>query len=204
MTTLFDELTEPAKPARITKKPATMAAGHSDSFQTASPWVVDILRPFIQPDWRIWEPAAGEGRLVGHLKAAGYAVVASELLDATPAPMPCRWFAGKDYFEWTPEDVGVHWDCSFANPPFSVKDAWIERSYELGKPFALILPLTTFEGRRRQSLFRRYGVEVIIPHRRIDFTTPIQKKTGGAYFMSALFTWGFGVGQALTFWEPEG
>lgn len=204
----FDEVQSialPAKPERRTKKPATMVNRKADHFQT-EPAALELLYPFVNPDWCIWEPACGKGNLAYALGERGYSVIAS---DAMAEPLPTRsgtlsaHVAGADFLAWDPAQGmdGLHtgqWHCSITNPPFSLKEQWLARCYALGKPFALLMPLTALEGQKWQALFAKHGVEVIVPSRRIDFETP-NGHFGGSYFMSAWFTWGLGIGKALTF-----
>lgn len=196
---------KPAAPAKRTKKPATMVNRKADHFQT-EPAALELLYPFVHPDWCIWEPACGKGNLAYALGERGYSVIAS---DSLPEPLSTEGgritvhVAGANFLEWDPAQGmhGLHtgrWHCSITNPPFSLKEQWLERCYELGKPFALLMPLTALEGQKRQALFAKHGVEVIVPSRRIDFETP-NGHFGGSYFMSAWFTWGLNIGKALTF-----
>lgn len=82
----------------------------------------------------------------------------------------------------------------------------MRRCYDLGKPFALLMPITTFDHVGRRHLMKLGGIEVILPSRRIKFETPNHKqriadgkKPGRAWFYSAWFTWGLNIGQQLTF-----
>jgi len=161
-------------------KPPLMQ-GRADDFQTP-PSALWPLLPYLKSDWIIWEAAAGKGNLAQALHERGWAVVASDIL------------AGQDFLAWQP----IAWDCIITNPPYSLKQQFLERCYSLGKPFALLLPLTAFETARRQSLFRRYGLEVIFLDKRINFETP-SGKGSGAWFAVAWFTWGLGIGKELTF-----
>lgn len=61
------------------------------------------------------------------------------------------------------------YDMIITNPPFSIKDKIISRCYELGKPFALLLPLTALEGERRNKLFSKNGIGVIVLDKRVDY-----------------------------------
>ena len=79
-------------------------------------------------------------------------------------------------------------DCIVTNPPFSLKDRFLERCYDLGKPFALLLPLTALEGKDRQSFYKKYGIQLIVPDSRINFYTP-DGKNSGSWFLSAWYTW---------------
>lgn len=147
-------------------------------------YALDPLLPHLRREWRIWEPAAGEGNIVTRLSFAGYRVVAGDLL------------GGENFFQYSPPG----WDCQVTNPPYSVKYAWLSRSYQLGKPFALLLPLETLGAAKGQELFERHGVEIILLNKRINFKMPGKGYGGGgAQFPTAWFTWGLGIGRQFTF-----
>lgn len=55
------------------------------------------------------------------------------------------------------------------NPPYSLKDEFIKKCYEYGKPFCLLLPLTSLEGIKRGEMFRKNGIELVVLDKRIDF-----------------------------------
>lgn len=155
--------------------------GSPDDFQTP-PSALSPLLPYIDRGWRVWECACGKGNLVRALGAQGYDVVGTDLL------------GGYDYCMWEPD----RWDCAVTNPPYRYKQFFLDRAYSLGKPFAFLLPLTTLETGRRQALFREYGVEVLFMPSRVNFETP-SGKDGGAWFATAWFTWGLGIGKQMTF-----
>lgn len=165
-----------------TKKPVLMNKGHSSMMQTP-PKAIDILAPYINPGWLIWECACGKGNLVKRLEELDFTVVGSdaEIDFIYDKPLP-----------------GV--DCIITNPPYNVKDKFIYRCYELGKPFALLLPLTALESERRQSLYRRHGIELLIPNKRFNFETP-SGQGSGSWFATAWFTWGLDLPDQLTFVE---
>lgn len=143
----------------------------SDLFQT-DPVALGPLLPFLRPFKRIWEPAAGKGFLARSLEFEGHEVVSTDI------------DRGFDFLELKAREC----DAIVTNPPYSIKDAWIERCYGIGKPFALLLPYTALEGNRRQALYRRHGVDLLFLPRRVEFTTPSGKK-GGAWFPVAWFTY---------------
>ena len=72
----------------------------------------------------------------------------------------------------------------------------------MGKPFAFLLPLTTFETRKRQYLFQKYGLEVIFFDKRINFETP-SGKGSGSWFATAWFTNGLNIGKEMNFVRLE-
>jgi len=60
---------------------------------------------------------------------------------------------GHDFFKYEPEQ----YDVIVTNPPFSKKDAVLKRLYELGKPFAVLLPLNSLQGKARFEIFKQGG-----------------------------------------------
>ena len=155
--------------------------GNPNDFQTPARALRPLI-PFLKKDWLIWEPACGKENLVRGLNEEGFAVIKTDIL------------YNHDFLTWSP---GTY-DCIITNPPFSLKEKFLERAYNLGKPFAFLLPLTTLEGRTRQALMQMYGVEIILFDRRINFETP-DGSGGGSWFMTAWFTNGLGIGKELTF-----
>ncbi len=106
----------------------------SNDFQTP-PEALDPLLPYLKEDWTIWECACGKGNLVKRLLGLRYWVCGTDILE------------GIDFLKEEPLDG---FDCIITNPPYSLKQQFLERCYNLGKPFALLLPLTTFETVKRQ------------------------------------------------------
>tara|TARA_R110000868_G_scaffold152302_3_gene376950 strand:- start:1149 stop:1688 length:540 start_codon:yes stop_codon:yes gene_type:complete len=155
--------------------------GQSDDFQTP-PEALTPLLPHLKKNWTIWECAAGDGNLVNALRKEGFKVISSDIL------------SGKDFLGWEPKK----YDCIITNPPYSLKQEFLERAYLLGKPFAFLLPLTTFETEKRQNFFRCCGLEVILFDKRINFQTP-DGKGDGSWFATAWFTNWMKIGQQLSF-----
>ncbi|MBE3140716.1 MAG: hypothetical protein IMZ53_09055, partial [Thermoplasmata archaeon] len=153
-----------------TKKPKLMMHGHSDEMHTPK-IALNPLLPFLKDDWRIWECAWGKGALAQYLSEDGFDVICDKENDFL-AEVISNWF-----------------DCIVTNPPYSKKYEFLKRCYEINKPFALLMPLTALEGKKRGELYRRYGIQVIIPNKRINFITP-SGKGSGSWFQVAWFTWG--------------
>lgn len=147
-------------------------------------YAIDPLLPYLCPDWLIWESACGDGQIVDKLSQAGHQVIGTDIL------------TGSNFFTYAPEK----WNCQVTNPPYSIKYKWLKRSYELGKPFALLLPLETLGAKTAQKLFRQYGLEVILLNKRVNFKMPEKGYSGsGAQFPVAWFTYGLNIGSQLTF-----
>lgn len=158
-------------------KQGPMRKGSSNDFQTPVEALWPLI-PYLPKDWTIWECAAGMGNLVTGFEKLGYKVIATDILEDTG-------FGVKDFITWEPPKE--EYQCIVTNPPYSLKQEFLERCYELGKPFALLVPLTTFETPKRQRLFEKYGVQVIFFDKRINFQTPSGGGTG-AWFATAWFT----------------
>lgn len=141
------------------------------------------LLPYLPLSSLIWEPAAGKGLLVASLSES-HQVVASDIL------------YGQDFFRYQPET----WDCLVTNPPYSIKYRWIGRCYELGKPWALLMPVEALGAKQAQVLFRKHGMELIVMDQRVNFEMPNKGLSGsGAQFPVAWFTHGLNIGRDITY-----
>ena len=154
---------------------------YMDDYQTP-PEALSPLYSYLPKDWVIWECASGKGKLTMAMREKGYKVIASDI-----ALMP-----ELDFLIWQPKK----WDCIVTNPPYSLKQEFLERAYSFKKPFAFLLPLTTLETPKRQKLFKKYGLEIIFFDKRINFQTP-SGKGNGAWFAVAWFTWGLNIRKEL-------
>jgi hypothetical protein len=156
---------------------------------------IDPLAKYIKPCARIWESACGEGNMVKYFSNKGFDVIASDLLPPS----------NTDFFTSNPDG----WDIQITNPPYSIKYPWLKRSYELQKPFALLMPVDVIGAKSAQVLFKRYGIEIILLDKRINFKMPNLGYEGdGAQFTTFWYTWGLGLGathtyETFTFYEDE-
>lgn len=155
--------------------------GSPDDFQTP-PVALNPLLQHIPKNWVVWECAQGFGWLTKAMIDLGYNVIGSDII------------TGQDYLTWQPDS----WDVAITNPPYAIKQKFLERAYYLGKPFAFLLPLTTFETKKRQELFDKFGLEVIFFDKRINFRTP-SGEGSGSWFATAWFTSGLNIGKQMTF-----
>lgn len=156
-----------------------------DACQTPA-YAIDPILPYLRQFDYLWEPAAGEKYLVEAMYDASFKteqIIISDIL------------TGDNFFDFEPD----RWDCIFTNPPFSIKFKWLNRCYELGKPFALLMPVETLGTQTAQHLFRDYGMELILLDKRIDFKMPVKGWEGSAQFPTAWYTWGLGIGSDITY-----
>ena len=71
-------------------------------------------------------------------------------------------------------------DWVISNPPYSNKDAIIERCIELDKPTVLLLPIESLGGIRRHKAYRHTKLNVYIPKRRVAFISEDGKQSKAA------------------------
>lgn len=157
-----------------------------DDFQTP-PIALNPLFPYLKKHWTIWECASGKGNLSKALKAKGYKVISTDIKK------------GKDFLTYAPKQF----DCIVTNPPFSLKQEFLERAYQLNKPFCFLLPLTTLETKKRQQLFKENGTEIILLDKRVNFETPTGKDNS-SWFATAWFCSGLGLKNTLNFASLNG
>jgi len=151
------------------------------------------LIPLLPPGCVVWESAAGEGYLVRALKDAGFFLYHSDI-------SPDYNWGVADFLN---DDFNFPYDVQVTNPPFSQKYKWLARSYEIGRPFALLMPVDVIAAASAQVLFDEYGIEILMLNRRVDFKMPNKGwDGGGADFSVAWFTWGLGIGRQITWMCP--
>lgn len=144
-----------------------------DACQTPA-YALDPLLPYLKPEWTIWEPAHGEGYLTGALFDSGFSgVETSDIL------------TGQNFFAYEPPQ----WDCLVTNPPFSLKFKWLERCYQLGKPFALLVPVEMLGVKTAQELIVPRGFEIMLLNRRVNFKMPNKGWDSSAQFPVMWVCW---------------
>jgi hypothetical protein len=128
-----------------------------DHFDTPE-YAVRPLLPYIPKNLRVWEPTDtfGKSGITAALKKNGVDVAST----------------GKERIDFLRGEPDFPFDCVVTNPPYSIKDAFIDRCVYFKKPFALLLPITALEGIDRGRMFRAMGSEfgVLVLDRRVEFT----------------------------------
>jgi len=141
----------------------------SDEYYTP-PEAAALIERYLPKGKTIYEAAYGMGHLANYLRECGYTVVGDP-----------EW----DYLTTDFSD----YDIAVTNPPYSLKNEFLQRAYQLGKPFAFLMPADTAVGLQRFPLFERYGVELLIPSRRVNYIIDGSKR-GSSNFNSFWFCWG--------------
>jgi hypothetical protein len=123
-----------------------------DEFFTP-PYAVTPLLPYLPRDTIWWEPTDTDGKsgIASTLRVHGLNVISTSC----------------DFFDIQPP-AGV--TGIITNPPYSLKDEFLRRCDELEMPFALLMPVTALEGVQRGDLYRKYGIDIMVLDRRVEFT----------------------------------
>ena len=101
------------------------------------------------------------------------------------------------------ETENYKFDKLITNPPFSIKDAVIEKVYKYGKPSLLILPIDSLGGVKRHSFYEHnLPPSVFMPTRRISYYDEGWNKRGSANFHSIILRFNMPWIKPLT-WEFE-
>lgn len=165
----------------LNQKKEFVKRGSFDELYTPDEAVKMIL-PYIPRQVKtIWEcTAIEESRITKVLRDSGYNVITSHIEQ------------GYDFFKYEPDE----YDMIITNPPYSLKDKFLKRAYELNKPFMFLLPLTSLEGVERGRMFNSKGIQMLIPNKRFNFKP---EKNSGAWFQTSWFCFGCELSSDLNF-----
>lgn len=137
----------------------------------------------------VYDPACGEKNLMRGITeyTKAHFVYGSDLLE------------GINFFD----DSHLINECDVivTNPPYSIKYHWIQRCYEIGKPFALLMPLETLGAKSGQTFFSEHGVNIVLMNKRINFKMPNKGWAGTAQFPVAWFTWNLGLTKEINYYN---
>lgn len=101
-------------------------------------------------------------------------------------------------FDFLKDEPDFEFDMIVTNPPYSLKDKFLQKCYDYKKPFALLLPITAFEGIARGNMFREHGISTIVFDKRADFTGK-----GANWFNTSWFLWNVIPNNTLVFEKLE-
>ena len=152
-----------------------MGKNHSDELYTPE-GAINVLLPYLKKGSIILECAYGTGKLAKHLENKGFRVVGDKDFNF----LKDKGYANTDYI--------------ITNPPFSLKIKFIEECYRRKKPFALLLPITTFDGAKIRKMFSENGIQLLFLAKRTDFNGK-----GNPWFYTCWFTYGLNLPKELNY-----
>ena len=123
--------------------------GH-DLYETPTVAVEALLRVESLP-YHLWEPAAGRGAIVNVLRAAGHAVIASDLIDYGDS----THFPHRDFLT---EPLPPGCEAIVTNPPFQLAEEFVDHALELCPRVIMLLRLAFLESERRCAILEDRGL----------------------------------------------
>lgn len=143
-----------------------------DELYTPRNAVIPLLK-YLKRDWTIWECAEKEnedGNITSVLRENKYNVITTSI------------HGGKNFLDC---DIPKNANCIITNPPFSLKNEFIKRCYEIGLPFALLLPIQALDTKQRFDMYSQFGIDLMIFDKRVSYIG----SNGSPPFTSAWFTY---------------
>jgi hypothetical protein len=139
-----------------------------DTFQTPN-YAIDLLMPFIPEHVKfIWEPACGDGKIVNAIyrsKVRPFVCYQSDIRKSSVIEHNMgNFLTDQPPMLFDKEQWGI-----ITNPPFSIKDDFIEKAFEYDVPFAFLI---NADYSQQTIDWIKRGCEKIIPTSRIAFITP--------------------------------
>ena len=133
----------------------------NDELYTPEYAIIPLLK-YLPNNIVIWECTDfGKSNITKILKQNGYKVITTH----------------KNNFDFLTDTPNFQFDMIITNPPYSLKDEFLEKCYEYKKSFALLLPLTSLEGINRGKMYRENGIELLVFDRRCNFIYDNDKKS---------------------------
>lgn len=131
-----------------------IANSGNDEFYTPAYAIEPILK-YLPPHSVIWCPFDEQRSLfVKRFREAGHTVIATHIN------------TGTDFFDCEVPKC----DYIISNPPYSCKGEVLQRLFNIGKPFAMLIGVVgLFESQKRFEMFRDNDFEILYMNRRIAY-----------------------------------
>jgi len=136
----------------------TQSGGRVNDIWQSPDGVLDPVYKYIEPFKFIWEPCSlPDGAISKYLKKKKHNVKTSDILEGEEY----------DYNTYFPRGKV---ELIVSNPPFSKKVEFLQRLFEIGLPFVVLLPVRVLETNAAKKLFHDYGhVSIFIPWNRVEY-----------------------------------
>lgn len=119
------------------------------------PILVKPIIKYLKSNSTVWCPFdTANSEFVLLLEEAGFKVIYSHII------------LGQDFFNYEPD---INYDYIISNPPFSKKLDVLERCYNLGKPFAMLLNIECLNYQIVGNFFLTHPLELLIVDKKVSF-----------------------------------
>lgn len=131
-----------------------VANSGNDEFYTP-PYAIEPILKYIKPDSTVWCPFDTENSwFVKLITQLGGQVIHSHINE------------GRDFFAMEVPEC----DYIISNPPYSLKGEVLERLFEIGKPFAMLVGVVgLFESQKRFNMFKNNEFEIMYMNKRVAY-----------------------------------
>lgn len=131
-----------------------VAGSKNDEFYTPKYAILPIIK-YIKPNSKIWCPFDTEESLFVKIFCEnGHHVIYTHIEN------------GKDFFSIDVPEC----DYIISNPPYSLKTEVLQRLFEIGKPFAMLVGVVgLFESKKRFDMFKKNKFEIMYFDKRISY-----------------------------------
>jgi hypothetical protein len=127
-----------------------LAERGDDLYETPAVAVEALLRVEKIPH-RVWEPACGPGNIVKVLRAAGYDVLATDLVDYGD---PTHFYR-RDFLM---ERMPTGYECVLTNPSFKLVEEFVAQAIEICPLVIMLLRWAFYESDRRSEILEGCGL----------------------------------------------
>lgn len=138
---------------------------------------VELLLNHVSEDQMFWEPCCGGNHIVDIINNKS-TVLGTDIADLE---FPVD-FLDKETRDRMIKTFGI--EIIITNPPFSLKNKFIEACIDTKLPFALLLPTTALCTIARQKMFRDNGISILTLGGRTEF----MNDKNGVWFETSWFT----------------
>jgi hypothetical protein len=124
----------------------------SDEYETPFK-ALNFILPYVPLDATIWDPTNrnGHDNIINFFKEKGFKTIGTSSDFLTQEP---------------PKTDNI---IIITNPPFSLKNEFLKRCYDLSIPFMLLMPLIMLESKKRSELYKKNGLQLLLIPTRIEF-----------------------------------
>lgn len=131
-----------------------VAGSKNDEFYTP-PYAIEPIMRYIKEGATVWCPFdTQDSNFVKMLEADGHHAVATHIE------------TGFDFFDCEVPEC----DYIISNPPYSCKGEVLNRLFEIGKPFAMLVGVVgLFESQKRFDMFKHNEFEIMYLNRRVSY-----------------------------------